>query len=185
MSKLSMEETLNGLSKYYPKAEDAEVVVIECALTAAAATAIGSIVPGLALPATIISCYGAVWMMYARLCSLLEIKLEKRVLKLLARAALSNIAANLGGTVMVIGAGLFFPGTSVVTSAVISYSTIFLAGLVFLRLLLRMAVQSNDPSTLCDISDKELQEEMWAEKPDEADLNAARASHAAAQGAES
>ena len=74
------------LSEHYSNAEDTEKIVIKCALTATAADAIGGAIPGLAVPATIIGCFGAVWVMYGKLCSTLGISLKKNVLKLLARA---------------------------------------------------------------------------------------------------
>ena len=156
MQSYMMTELLTGLKVYYSQAKETEKIILNCALTAAAADAVGGMIPGLAIPATIISCFGAVWMMYGSLCNALGISLKEHVLKLLAKAALANISANLGGALIAMFAGMFVPGASVLVSAAVSFIAVYLAGVVFLRLILKMAEVSNDPYTFSDISASEM-----------------------------
>lgn len=121
---------------------------MKCALTATAADAVGGAIPGLAIPATIIGCFGVVWVMYGKRCSTLGISLKENALKLLARAALSNILANLSGAILTLVAGMFIPGGSILASALVSFITVYLAGLIFLRTILSLAEKSSDSYTL-------------------------------------
>ncbi len=162
------------LSEHYSNAEDTEKIVIKCALTATAADAIGGAIPGLAVPATIIGCFGAVWVMYGKLCSTLGISLKKNVLKLLARAALSNIVANLSGAILTLVAGMFIPGGSILASALVSFITVYLAGLIFLRTILSLAEKSSDSHTFSDMSDSALKAEVKNTKVSKQDLDAAK-----------
>ena len=84
MSYLPIKEAAYALKDYYPNADETEKVIINCALVAAGADAVGGVLPGLAVPATIIACFGTVWVMYGQLCGKLGISLKENVLKLLA-----------------------------------------------------------------------------------------------------
>lgn len=64
-----------------------EKVIIDFAPVAAGADAVGGIISGLAIPAAIANCFGAVWVMYGKLCNIFGISLKENVLKLLAKAA--------------------------------------------------------------------------------------------------
>ncbi len=132
MSYFPIKEVAYGLKSYYPNADETEQIIIDCAMVAAGADIVGSIIPGLAVPATIITCFGAVWAMYGKLSNKLGISFKKNVLKLIARAVLANIVANLGATIAAVLAGMFIPGASILASAVVVFLTIYLAGLVFL-----------------------------------------------------
>lgn len=149
-------ELIYGLKFYYSHANETERIILNAALAAAAADAVTSIIPGLAIPATIISCFGAVWAMYGALCSKLGISLKENVLKLLAKAALANITANLGGALAAMFAGMFIPAAAVLASAAVSFISVYLAGIVFLRMILNMAQKSSDPYTFSDISASEM-----------------------------
>ena len=139
MESYEMVHLVRELKEYYSHAEDTEKVVINCALVAAGADAVGGVIPGLAIPATIASCFGAVWVMYGKLCSTLGISLKENVLKILARVALANITANLGGALIATFVGMFIPGASIFVAAAVSFITVYLAGVVFLALILKMA----------------------------------------------
>ena len=181
-TQVMIRELTYALRQYYGQADEAERVIMTAALTAAAADAVGGAIPGLAIPATILSCFGAVWIMYGSLCKTLGISLKENVLKLLAKAALSNIAANLGGALVAMLAGMFVPGASIVVSAVVSFSTVYLACVVFLRLILKMAQKSSDPYTFCDISANEMKAAARGVKLTKEDLNTARAAFDASKG---
>lgn len=163
-----------GLKEYYSNAEDTEKVIINCALVAAGADAVGGIIPGLAIPATIASCFGAVWVMYGKLCGTLGISLKENVLKLLAKAALANIAANLSGALIAMFAGMFIPGASIFVSAAVAFVTVYLAGIVFLALILKMAKKSSDPYTFSDISEDDMRKTVSGTKLSKEDLKAAK-----------
>lgn len=175
MSSYMTKEIMTALKCYYARANETEQIILNAALAAAAADAVGGIIPGLAIPAIIISCFGTVWAMYAALCSTLGISLKENVLKLLARAVLANITANLGGVLVAMFAGMFIPGASILVSAAVSFIAVYLAGIVFLRLILKMAQKSSDPYTFSDISASEMKTEARNIKVTKDDLKAAKA----------
>lgn len=177
MQSYLIKELTYGLKDYYSRANEAERVILNAALTAAAADAVGGMIPGLAIPATILSCFGAVWVMYGALCSTLGISLKENVLKLLARAALANITANLGGALVAMFAGMFIPGASILVSAAVAFIAVYLAGVVFLRLILKMAQKSSDPYTFSDISSSEMKAAARGVTLTKDDLKAARTAY--------
>lgn len=144
------------LLKYYENAKQTEKTILNCAIAAAVANAVGGFIPVLSIPALIISCFGALWVMYGMLCHDLGIVIKESVLKLLARAILSNIVANLGGAIIAVLASLVVPGASVVVSTVVSFITLYIAGTIFLHLILRMAQKSVDPVSFSDITPNEM-----------------------------
>ena len=170
-----MEALIDCLKDYYNHANETEQIILKAAMAAAAADAVGGMVPGLAVPATIISCFGAVWAMYGTLCSKLGICLKDNVLKLLAKAVLANITANLGGALVVMFVGMFVPGAAIPMSAIVSFISVYLAGIVFLRLILKLAQKSSDPYTFSDISTNELEKEVRRVKVSKDDLKGAKA----------
>ena len=174
MSYLPIKEAAYALKSHYPNADETEKIIINCAVVAAGADAVGGVIPGLAIPATIVSCFGAVWVMYGKLCTKLGISLKENVLKLLARAALANIAANLGGAIAALIAGMLIPGASIIASAVVAFLTVYLAGLVFLQFILKLADKSNDPYAFSDISTEEMKNTVKDTKVGMDDLDAAR-----------
>lgn len=165
---------IHGLKPYYDNAEETQKIIIRAGLVAAGADATASLIPGIALPATVIGCFGAVWVMYAHLCSTLGIKIKENTLKLLGRAVLSNIAANLGGALLGAVVGAFIPGVSVAASAIISFITVYIAGLIFLQMVLNMAQKSSDPYTFSDISEEEMKDFVSKQKINKEDVKAAK-----------
>lgn len=174
MAGYQIKELMYGLKSYYSNAEETEKVIINCALVAAGADAVGGIIPGLAIPATIASCFGAVWVMYGKLCDTLGISLKENVLKLLAKAAIANIVANLGGALIAMFAGMFIPGASILMSAAVCFITVYLAGIVFLALILKMAEKSSDLHSFSDISEEDMKKTVSGTKLSKDDLKEAR-----------
>lgn len=172
-----LKELTYGLKCYYSHADETERVILNSALAAAAADAVGGMIPGLAIPATILSCFGAVWVMYGALCSTLGISLKGNTLKLLAKAALANITANLGGAMVAMFAGMFIPGASILVSATVAFIAVYLAGVVFLRLILKMAQKSKDPYAFSDISASEMKTAARKVTLTKDDLKAARTAY--------
>lgn len=181
MSSYMIKEITAGLKDYYAHADETERIIMNAALTAAAADAVGGIIPGLAIPAVIVSCFGAVWVMYGSLCATLGISLKENVLKLLARAALANITANLGGVLAAMFAGMFIPGASILVSAAVAFIAVYLAGVVFLRLILKMAGESSDPYTFRDVSASEMKAAARSVTLTKEDLKAARTAYDASK----
>lgn len=176
MNPNSLKYAAVALARYYPNADKTERIIIECAVAAVGADMLGAAFPVLAIPATIASCFGAVWVMYGRLAATLGISLKEKTLKLLARAALSNIAANLGGLLLTFAAGMLIPGASVVSSALVTYGTVYVAGVVFLRMIEKLAESSADPATLSDISEKDMKKAVSETELGKEHLEAAKAS---------
>lgn len=156
MNKQTMSHLTYALSEFYKNAEDTKKIIIRAALVASTADAVASMIPGVALASTIIGCFGAVWIMYGHLCSTLGIKLSESTLKLLGKAVLSNIAANLSGLLLATIVGTFIPGVSVVSSAVITFVTVYIAGIIFLQLIYNMARKTKDTQSFNDISEEEM-----------------------------
>lgn len=157
---MSMNEILRCLKVYYKGAESAEKVILNCALTAAAASAVGCFVPVLSLPSMIISCFGAVWMMYAQLCDCLGIPFKTNILKVLASAALSNIATNLIGVFVVELLVAFIPGVGSVAGAAVTFACVYLAGMMFMKMLLAFAKNGKTGSDLDSMTSREAQSYM-------------------------
>ncbi len=172
---LSMYELTHALKAYYHNADKTEKIILDCAMVATGADFIGGAIPGLAIPAAIISCFGAVWAMYGMLCDALEIQLKKNVLKLLAKAALANICANLAGALIALVVAMMIPGASAFASALVTFVTIYLAGLIFLQLILKLAKTSQDLHSFSDVSQKDMEKVIHETKVGEEDLAAAKA----------
>ena len=170
-----------ALKVFYANADDANKVIMTAALTAAGADAIGGAIPGLAIPATVISCFGAVWVMYGVICKTLGITMKDKALKLLARAALANIVANLGGALAALVAGMLVPGGSILASAIVAFLTVYLAGLVFLKTLAKLAAASSDPYTFSDMTEGDMKQAMKETKVSRDDLEAARNAYTASR----
>lgn len=166
---------LYGLKAYYANAEDTGKVIMTSALTAAAADMVGGSIPAFAVPATIVACFGAVWVMYGELCKVLGIQLKANALKLLARAAIANIAANLGSALIGLVVGMFVPGASVAASAVVTFITVYMAGYVFLQMILNMAQKSSDIYGFSDIPEADMRREVKNTKVTAEDMAAAKA----------
>lgn len=162
---MNLRSILLGLKAYYKNAEEAEKIIISCALTAAGAAAVGGVIPILALPALIVSCVGAVWAMYIKLCKFLDIPIGENLLKVLASAALSNIATNLIGAFAVELITLFIPGAGIVANAAVTFSCIYLAGLMFMKMILIFAKQGRVGKDFVTITQADLKETISKQTP--------------------
>lgn len=171
----------HGLAHYYNQADDLEKVIIGAATVAAAMDATASAIPGLALPATVIGCFGTVWVMYGTLCKKLGISLKEKTLKLIGKAVLANIAANLGGLLIGEVVGAFIPYFSVLASAAISFITVYIAGKIFLNLILDMAQRSTDLVAFSDISADEMADFVAQDRISKDDVREAKAARADAR----
>lgn len=71
-------------------------------------------------------------------------------------------------------AGMFIPGASVIVSAAVAFIAVYLAGIGFLVLILKLAEKSSDSYAFSDISEKEMKNEVSGTKLTRDDLNAAK-----------
>jgi len=165
---------LKNLKYYYKSADKVEKIILNCALTAAGATAVGGLVPILTLPAIIVSCVGAVWAMYIQICKCLEIPIGENILKVLASAALSNIAANLIGVFAVEIITAVIPGVGSVAGAAATFGCIYLAGMMFMEMLLAFAKKGKVGSVLGSVSSSEFKAEIKNHTPTKEDAKDAR-----------
>ena len=132
---MKMQELTNNLETYYQNAPQAQKIIINCALTAGGATAVGGLVPVLSIPATIVASLGAIWAMYIKLSQCLGVPFKENSLKVLASAALSNIATNLIGVFAIELLGTIVPGFGCVAGAALTFACVYLAGLMFMKML--------------------------------------------------
>lgn len=167
MSNYYLKDAAYLLKAYYANAEEAEKIILSCALAAAGADAVGGLFPGLAVPMLVVSCMGAVWAMYGSICAKLNITIKGNVLKILARAALSNIIANLGGFLAAYLVATFVPVAGAAASAMLTFATVYLAGYIFLQMLLKLAQKSSDPYTFSDIDESCMKDTIKSVKVDQ------------------
>ena len=71
-------------------------------------------------------------------------------------------------------AGMFVPGASIIVSSIVAFVSVYLAGFIFLQLILKMAEKSKDKYSFSDISTKDMKDTIKKTKLDKEDLNAAR-----------
>lgn len=165
---MPMKEILYALKIYYHDADEAEKIIMSCALAAAGASAVGGLIPILEIPALIVSCVGAVWTMYIKVCKCLDIKISDNILKVLASAALSNIATNLVSVFAVELLLTFVPGISSIAGAIVTFACVYLAGLMFMQMLLTMAKNGKSGDTLVNVSEKDFKQAMKTPTKEEA-----------------
>lgn len=164
------------LSQYYKSADEAVQIILNCALVAAGATAVGGLFPVLALPAMIVSCVGAVWTMYIKICQCLHIPIGENILKVLASAALSNIATNLISVFAVELITAAIPGIGSLAGAAATFGCIYLAGMMFMEMLLAFAKKGTVGNDLGKVSQQTLKTEIKNHTPTKEDVKDARQS---------
>ena len=71
-------------------------------------------------------------------------------------------------------AGMFIPGASILMSAAVCFITVYLAGIVFLVLVLKMAEKSSDLHTFSGISEEDMKKTVSGTKLSKDDLKEAR-----------
>lgn len=171
---MNMTEIAYALKMYYKKAEEAEKIILECAAIAAGASAIGGTISILALPAMVTSCFGAVWAMYIRLCKHFEIRINENVLKVLASAALSNIATNLISVFAIELLTVFVPGFGLAANSIVTFSCVYLAGMMFMKMLLTFAKNGRYGNGLENMPESELKDALKKITPSKNDIKNAK-----------
>lgn len=162
------------LKAFYSNADEAVRTIINCALVAAGASAVGGLIPALEIPAIIVSCIGAVWSMYIKICKILNIRIGDNLLKVLASAALSNIATNLVGIFAMEILVCFIPGLASISGALITFASVYLAGQMFMAMLLAFANRGKTGAALEGISTEDMQTVLNEQTPTKADVKNAK-----------
>lgn len=169
-----LREITSGLKVYYSNASEAEKIIVDCAMVAAGAAAVGGVIPILELPAMVISCVGAVWAMYIKVCKALKIKISDNLLKVLASAALSNIATNLIGAFAIELVTCFIPGLGMAAGAVTTFACVYLAGILFMNMLLSFAKKGVGPNDFSSLSEEDLKNTIKSQALDKNDVKQAK-----------
>ena len=130
----------------------------------AAATALGAGFMTFAFPAAgplinVLVSTGIIWSMYYNISCELGIPMSKNLLKTLGSACLTNIVANLGSVLLLELAATCVPVFGVAASAAICYAITYLAGYLFIKLLVNVFKAGKRPDEmtadeLADISKK-------------------------------
>lgn len=163
-----------GLKTYYQNAEEAERIILNYAVAAACGVAVSGTLPVLALPAMILSCGGTVWAMYVHLCRHLDIPIGENLLRVLAVAALSNIASNLAGVFAAEIVTAVVPGIGAAAGAAAVFGCVYLAGLMFLKLVLALAENGLVGRALGTMTRRQLKEELGRQTPSKEEAKAAK-----------
>lgn len=171
---MNLRMVTNGLKVYYSNASEAEKIIVDCGLLAAGAAAVGGIIPVLELPAMVVSCVGAVWAMYIQVCKALGIKIGDNLLKVLASAALSNIATNLIGVFALELITCFIPGLGMAAGAVTTFACVYLAGIMFMNMILVFAKKGVGPEEFSSLSESDLKDTIKSQTPDKEDVKQAK-----------
>lgn len=124
--------------------------------------------PGAGSTAATAACAGFIWSMYYRINAKLGIPFAKNILKSVATAVGTNLAAYAVGSIAISAVISFVPGLGSIGAdlimAGISYAMTFSSGLIYLKVLSRLAHANTDFS---DIGEKELKDtakEVMAEE---------------------
>jgi len=118
-------------------------VVTKHSIGAAAAGLGVAWLPGAGSTAAIAACAGIVWSMYLRINAKIGVSLSKNILKSVGTAIATNLAAAVVSSVAFSAVISFFPGIgNVAASAVmagVSYSLTWASGLIYLKVLTKLA----------------------------------------------
>lgn len=135
---MSMNSNMSNLQIHGVNTDGLKDIIETDAWVAAAASAVGGLIPVLSVPAMIVSNVGAIWHMYIKLAQRLGVTWSNGLLRTLASAAVTNMTTNLAGLLVGELMAAFVPGASVLVCAGISYYIIYAAGMMFLTMLAKL-----------------------------------------------
>ena len=127
-------DKLQEVSDQYFSSEELTNCVLKHAAAAGVASMAGGVLPGAAAVVASVIATGAVWAMYIKMSNIIGVKTDKKTLKVIASAALSNIAANAVG----LFALSFIPGLSIIAGGIITFASIYIAAIVYLTALTQL-----------------------------------------------
>lgn len=155
--KIAVDELVKTQDSIIKKSVSEEVgnIIIQHALGAAAAGLGAAWIPGAGGTAALAASVGVIWLMYYRINKALGIKLSKTLLKSLASAVITNIAASaasvIGGTVTATALS-FIPGVgngaASVVMAGVDYAVVFASGLVYIKILTNLFKAGKNPEEM-------------------------------------
>ena len=125
-----------------------ESIVTQHAIGAAATGLAAGIIPGLSGILGILTSTGIIWSMYYRISQELGIPFTKNVLKTLGSAFLSNIFCNLSSLLLAELVCSFIPGIAIVATGAICYAIAYLAGYLFIKLLVNVFKAGKTPEAM-------------------------------------
>ena len=128
--------------------DDIEDLIIKHAIAAAGIAFVGCFIPGLAQIVTALTSAGTIWHMYYDICQKMNVKISENLLKSLAAAVLANIVTQLGGVIILALIGEFLPGAGAIAGAAVLYAVTYLAGFLFLKILVDIFKTGKSPSEL-------------------------------------
>lgn len=151
-------EVLNKTVDKNLPSEIAEVVKTHSAGAAAASVAAGWI-PGAGGIAAAGICAGFVWTMYGRINSKIGLPLAENLVKSLATGVATNLATGFLGVLLVQTIFSLIPGLGSVAAATIAgataYALTLASGFVYLKLLTKLFLGGQDPTTMDESALKE------------------------------
>ena len=124
--------------------------------------------PGVGATAAVAASAGFVWGMYFRINTKLGIPFHKNILKSVATAIGTNLAAGAVGAIAISTALSFIPGLGSIGSdlvmAGVCYAVAFASGLVYLKVLTRLANAKADFSNISENELKKTAKEVMAQE---------------------
>lgn len=149
MSKLTnLINELNPVMAGSTTSDQVERIIRDHSVAACAAGLASGVLPGVGSIIATLTSAGAIWSMYYRICQKLNIHISENVLKTLGSAFLTNIVTQLGGVLLIELAASFVPGVALVASASICYGVTYVAGYLFIQLLVNVFKAGKRPDQL-------------------------------------
>ena len=125
-----------------------EDIIVKHSIASAAAGLAAGFLPGVGAIIAAITGSGAIWTMYYRICQEMQIPLSKNILKALGSAILSNIITQLGGVLALELIASFIPGIAIIANAAACYGITYLAGFLFIKLLVNLFKAGKNPAAM-------------------------------------
>lgn len=150
----TVKELLNVYDKTLDKVspEDLCKIVKFHGLGAAATSAGAGLLPGVGSVACTAVYAGFVWSMYGRLGKAIGLPFNKHILKSLAAGVASNLAATAATTLVATAVVSLIPGIGSVAAsaldAALGYAVVSSAGILYMKLLIKLAKSKKDPLNL-------------------------------------
>ncbi len=130
------------------KAEEIANMVIAHAAAAAVAAMAAGILPGAAAIIAGGIAVAAIWSMYYRIGKYIGIGFSLDTLKALAAALISNLVTQIGGVLALDILLTFVPGASIIAGGLMNFAIVYVAGLIYLNMLVGLFKAGLDPSNL-------------------------------------
>ncbi len=127
-----------------------ERIVVGHSVAAAVAGLAGGFLPGIASVIAVLTSTGSIWLMYYNICRELGLDIPQNILRALGSAMLSNLATQLAGVFLLEVALCFVPGMAIVVGGAACYGVTYLAGYLFIKLLVDVFGGGRDPQKMSE-----------------------------------